>query len=669
MLTRANKTTHGNPDNDVLKNHREAYYNFVEEKKRAKSRLHERLCNEINLNPWGQAYRQAITALKPKTKAKTPKNIDSIILTLFPKHTPFDFPRASCSKDKDDFTVEEIQTAAKKLKGNKSPGPDGIPAEVIKIIANERPEVFLKTMNKLLETGHFPDIWKTATLKLLPKEGNTELTPKYRPICLINTLAKLLEHMLNERLLEELERTNGISPRQHAFTKKKSCITALDTVVKFMEMTRRRGSQWVPAMILLDVKNAFNSANWAKILNALRHLKIKEYIIDMVASYFRDRKLSIDGKDYYLTSGVPQGSVLGPTLWNVLINPITKIELPDYCDMVLYADDIAILIAAKDGPSMTHRGNLALKRVETELLRLGLDLASDKSTSLIVNGKRTSIPTNTRFSLGGHDLINKTSVKYLGVYLDKDLNFQQHSEKTCQKATRALNALSAILRSKNARMARRRVIARVVEAQLLYGCEVWRGRMTAKALNDMEAVQKRAAVKIAQGFPSMSGEAALVLTGMIPLDIQAQGRQSKFQRIRETETETRRRWQDRWNKTGPTWTKSLIPQIDRWIDRPHGELSASITEIMSGHGHFGTFLKMTGKTNSSVCNVCQTQESVRHVLMYCPRFDQERTTAGLQAECDPTRITKYMLTSRENWNRVEALLCAITKAGKLHLSR
>ena len=156
---------------------------------------------------------------------------------------------------------------------------------------------------------------------------------------------------------------------------------------------------------------------------------------------------------------------------------------------------------------------------------------------------------------------------------------------------------------------------------------------------------------------------------MTPLDIQAQGRQSKFQRIRETEAETRKRWQDRWNKTGPTWTKSLIPQIDRWIDRPHGELSGSITEIISGHGHFGTFLKMTGKTNSSVCNVCQTQESVRHVLMYCPRFDQERTTAGLQAECDPTRITKYMLTSRENWNRVEALLCAITKAGKLHLSR
>lgn len=664
ILTRANKETQGNPNNDILTSFKIAYTEFTIEKKASKNRLHERLCEEINRNPWGDAYRTAMSALKPRARCIVPKNLDKILDGLFPKHPklkPISYPQ----DPPHEVSELEITTAAKKLKSGKSPGPDGIPAEVVQINALTNTAKMAKMMTDILQTGVFPTQWKSATLKLLPKEGNSDLTPKYRPICLINATAKLLEHVVNARLLEELTKNDGISTKQHAFTRNRSCLTALDEALRAMDKVKKRGPGWVASIILLDVKNAFNSANWLKILQTLESLKVNHYLLKIIQSYFQDRTLHIDDKTYVLTSGVPQGSVLGPTLWNVLINSVTKVELPDNCDMILYADDIALIIGAKDGKSMSHKGNLALKRIQATLNGLGLELAADKTNALIAHGKRTSIPKDTAFCLNGITIRPGKEVKYLGITLDEDLNFRKHAERTCLKATRALNALAAILSAKTAKMARRRVIARVIEGQLLYGCEVWMSRMASQALNDMEVIQKRAAVRIVRGFPSMSGEAALVLAGMVPLTIQAKQRQEKFQGCKQQDKEdSMKAWQTRWERAEAAWTRNLIPQIKRWTTRTHGELTSELTQILSGHGNFGTFLKMTKRKSCNLCPYCNTQETVRHQTMFCPRFDKERTTAGLQAETDPRKIVTKMLTSSEAWNSVEQLARTICEAGK-----
>lgn len=664
ILTRENGKTKGNPSPQLLTNFKEIYLEFVNQKKTAKSRLHETLCNDINSNPWGDAYRMAIATLKPRQKCVTPRQPNAILKALFPTHERLCYQYLP-SKAPDQFTVNELLAAATKLKNRKSPGPDGIPAEVIKAAAATVPDILLTVMNTALQRGKFPDIWKTATLKLIPKEGNSELTPKYRPLCMINGTAKLFEHLINHRLTRELENNGGLSPRQHAFRQKRSCITAIEAVTDFHDKTRRRGAGWVTAIILLDVKNAFNSARWDKILSAMTEKGVKGYMINMIASYFESRSLNLGDNCFNLTSGVPQGSVLGPTLWNILIDPVADISLPDFCDMVLYADDIALLIGAKDNKTMKHRGNLALSRTQAALKELGLELATQKTQAILLNGKRTTVTNDTCFTINDTTIRPRNEVKYLGITLDPELNFKIHAQKTCAKATKALNALSAILGAKNARAARRRIIARVVEGQLLYGCEIWHGRMTGPALHELEAVQKRAAVRIARGFKSMSGEAALVLTGMVPLEIQANARKEIFKgEKRPGPGETIKKWQRRWDKSNATWTKSLIPTIEPWINRKHGELSGHLTEVISGHGHFGSFLKMTNRRTSGACPHCSTQETVRHQMMYCPRFDKERHNADLQQECDPRKIVNTMLKSARHWSKIDALAYAICETGR-----
>ena len=105
--------------------------------------------------------------------------------------------------------AEGIQRAAKRIANRKAPGPDEIPAEILKILMLKRPEIFARMTDKILHEGRFPEKWKTAKLVLIPKQGKPDA---YRPICLLNTAAKAL---VNNRLQEELE-----NPHEKALSQK-----------------------------------------------------------------------------------------------------------------------------------------------------------------------------------------------------------------------------------------------------------------------------------------------------------------------------------------------------------------------------------------------------------------------------------------------------------------
>jgi hypothetical protein len=252
---------------------------------KAKEESWAKLIEEVDNEPWGNGYKIAVGKLK---------RIENV----------------------EPFTEEELQTAAQKLRSRKAPGPDGIPPEAVKAAVKPVPEVVLNAMNATLKEGVFPKIWKRAKLVLIPKGTDEGPDRKFRPICLLDAMGKLLEHMVRARLMKDLEEKGGLSDMQFGFREGLSTADAVNEVLKVASFANDGvwGRKDLCALITIDVENEFNSAPWGKIAEALEGREINPDVIGLVQSYLTDRTLIVDEDEIKVSCGVPQGSVLGPTL-------------------------------------------------------------------------------------------------------------------------------------------------------------------------------------------------------------------------------------------------------------------------------------------------------------------------------------------------------------------
>lgn len=338
--------------------HKEAKAELRQAIKASKAHCFQKLCEEANEDPWGDAYRMVMVKLKGPTTPRElcPVKLKAIVQGLFPDRDPIQWPnmtqnREIQSEDSDELSVEEVLEAAGSLKLNKAPGPDGIPNAAVKVAVQTSPKVFLESMKRYLEVGQFPDCWKRQKLVLIPKPGKAADDPSsYRPICLLDTLGKLFEKIILRRLSKITEGVNGLSEKQFGFRKGRSTLEAILTVTERAKIAQRKvkGGGRFCGIITLDVKNAFNSADWGTIARALYRLGTPMSLFKLVGNYFQDRVLLYDTEvgvgRRKVSAGVPQGSILGAILWNIMYDAVLRLKLPEGVEIVGYADDIVLLV-------------------------------------------------------------------------------------------------------------------------------------------------------------------------------------------------------------------------------------------------------------------------------------------------------------------------------------
>lgn len=307
-----------------------------------------------------------------------------------------------------------------------------------------------KTMNDCLGALTFPPRWKRARLVLIRKGANKppDAPSSYRPICMLDSTGKLLERLLLQRLEKHLGEHGDRrrAPNQFGFRKGISTETAINSVLNIAAQaatTPRKKSLCV--LVTLDVKNAFNSLRWPVIDAALRRMRTPEYLVEMLKSWLSDRTLltGAERTSRSVTCGVPQGSVLGPALWNVAYSSLLRMEVPPGVQLIRFADDLAVVGTAVMGQLLEELVNPVLTKIDEWMTRHGLELALQKTEAVILSRRRAYVPP--RLLIGGHPITLYGKIRYLGVILDKNLTFAAHVDTVTKKASRTAAALTKLM--------------------------------------------------------------------------------------------------------------------------------------------------------------------------------------------------------------------------------
>ena len=436
-----------------------------------------------------------------------------------------------------------------------APGPDGIGPDIAKAALREQRQIFLDIANRALREGKFPDAMKEAQLVLLPKPAKNKGDPiRYRPISLLNVFGKVLEAMIEKRLSIDIEAGGGLHANQYGFRRGRSTIGAMSEVVGIAREATRAASQHQSFCVLvtLDVKNAFNMARWSIIVEQLQsRWNVEGDLVRLVRSYLRDRVLLVGGnrRRMALTCGVPQGSVLGPLLWNVFYDAIFDVEMPDGVTLVGYADDLAVVAVDKSGENLRHKVNTALVAVTEWLGDRHLQLATEKTEVVLLSGRRRL--RNITVRLKDTEIKSQRWLKYLGVIFDKDLRMTEHVRQVASRASEVAARLCRLMPNVGGPgSSKRRSMGGVINSIILYGAPIWCGALKyAKYTEMLLRVQRRMALRVCSSYRTVSLEAALMVAGMIPIDLLVEERTEAHRRVESDRhalrQETMTKWQTR----------------------------------------------------------------------------------------------------------------------------
>lgn len=377
------------------------------------------------------------------------------------------------------------------MKKGTAPGPDGVPSEAMRILIELIPNEIKTIMNDLLIEQDFPVVWKVARVTLIWKQGKPiEENSSFRPICLLDEICKFYETLIRNRIVEDLDNGNKLSNRQYGFRKGRSTLHAIKWIQEHQEKTKRK---W-KILVALDVKNAFNSASWKLIIKAMKRKNIPGYLIAIVETYLNERKITWGkGQEKLMSVGVPQGSVLGPTLWNILYDDVLNIEFEDEeTKTIAYADDLALYVEANNLNSLMQAGSRALQKIQEWMEEHNLFLATPKTEMVILKGPRKG-RDDIRLSIGGEELRPKKSLKYLGIHLDSGGYFGEHVKAATSKAEDRITKLAKIMPNIGGPShIRRRPLYGVVQSTIVYGAPIWYKPIKIQRYQDMiTKVQRR----------------------------------------------------------------------------------------------------------------------------------------------------------------------------------
>ena len=280
--------------------------------------------------------------------------------------------------------------------------------------------------NYSFENGVVPKVWKEATvLPLYKGKGKVDDAANYRPISLTSNICKAMEKVIKSELLKFFEATSAITKNQFGFMQHRSTLTQLLECLNFWTISVNRGEP--VDVVYLDISKAFDSVSHPKLLKKLELYGVRSNWLNWIKAYLsgRTQKVIVDKKvspSTYVTSGVPQGSVLGPILFIIYINDLVSVV--KNAQIRLYADDGKIFFNVGSSEGFNNLKD-DIKAVYEWMKDAQLSLALHKCEVLHLGHNNPS----RILEIGGNNFKSTFMVKDLGVYITEDLKPAVHISK------------------------------------------------------------------------------------------------------------------------------------------------------------------------------------------------------------------------------------------------
>ena len=555
----------------------------------------------------------------------------------------------------------------------------GVPSKFLDLISKVISKPLTQLLNNLFESSIFPDNWKISHVTPIYKKSGPKCEKaSFRPISLLPTLSKIAESVIHQRLLSHCLENNIISERQGAYMKGDSTIHQLLYIVNYIRLTWGTGN--ITHGLFLDISAAFDKIWHRGLISKLEQIGIEDKLITLFQSYLTNRRqvVVVDGvksESQPIKAGCPQGSRLGPLLFIIYINDISK-NLES--EIIIFADDTTLLASGKGTADTIAQLNRDIIKINEWATTWKVTFNPTKTKDIIFCNK--AIPESAPLVFNNTNIHRVHTHRHLGIILTSNLDWAKQVSSVCLKANRKLNILRSIkyLNRKTLDVLYKLIVRSVID----YGLPIYYNNLRQTEMRRLSQLQYRAAKLVTGAFHltsqvkleaelgwesinSRSDMLGLTVFHKIAINQTRPLVKNCMPKISITYHNLRSEGKfTQFKYVNAKYSNSFFPYFSRlWnslpkIDRQTGDIeqfkinmklkykplkikhyargskygNTLVTRLRVGRSHLNAHSYSIGLSESPACDCGAPQESSQHVLLSCPLYCSERQTLTEKVE-------------------------------------
>jgi len=429
----------------------------------------------------------------------------------------------------DNFSLSELRRAVRETKKHSAPGDDRISYSMIQHLSKRSTRILLDLYNRVWTEGQIPQDWRHAIITPILKPGkDPQDISSYRPISLTSAVGKVMEKLVTNRLTYYLEKNKMLTNVQTGFRKGRSTV---DQIIRLQDtINKYNHNKGYTMAVFIDFKSAYDMLWHNGLLRKLKNMGIDGKTFAYISHFLNNRTIQVRVGDklsttHVLENGTPQGSIISPLLFLIMINDLPT-DLTD-TETTLFADDSCLFKSGRNLDVIIRRMQNSLNKLADWCDINGFKISMDKTVAVLFTHRREQI--NKILKINDEALTVKSHAKFLGIIFDSKLTWNDHVNYIVDKCKKRINLLRAVAgnkwgANKNTLL---RIYRSVIRSVIDYG---------AIALDSMSECNKKRldciqtqALRIASGAARCTANAALqVDMGEPPLQLRRLQQQLQY---------------------------------------------------------------------------------------------------------------------------------------------